>query len=80
MGISAQQHRICIGLYCCYKLVSGGFVRNSGECDGLSRQLFYVLGMIFYFYLLIQMLFLVINTNKSKAVADIDYHSNINTP
>ncbi len=49
MGISAQQHRICTGLYCCYKLVSSGCVRDGGKCHGLSRQLFYVLGLIFIF-------------------------------
>ncbi len=80
MGISAQQHRICTGLYCCYKLVSRGCVRNTGKCHGLSRQLFYILGVIFYFYLLIQMLFLVIDTNSNIVVPNfIDYRSNTNT-
>ncbi len=80
MGISAQQHRICTGLYCCYKLVCRGRVRNTSECYGLSCQLFYILGLIFYFYLLIQTLFLVIDTNKNIVVPNIDYCSNKNAP
>ena len=80
MGISVQQHRICTGLFCCYKLVRRGCVRNTSECHGLSRQLFYVLGVILYFYLLIQMLFLVIDTNRDVVVPSIDYRLNTITP
>ena len=80
MGVSAQQHRICTGLYCCYKLVSNGFVRSNSKCHGLSRQLFYVLGIIFYSYLLTQMLFLYSDIKKNVATSNIDYHLNTNIP
>ena len=80
MGISAQQHRICVGLFCCYSLVSRSRVRDTGECHGMSRQLFYVLGVILYFYLLIQMLFLVIDTNIDVVVPSLDYRLNTITP
>ncbi len=80
MGVSAQQHRICTGLFCCYKLVCSGFVRNVNDGRGLSRQWFYVLGTIFYFYLLTQMLFLFIDSKRDLLVPSVDYRLNTFTP
>ncbi len=80
MGISAQQHRICIGLFCRYSPVGHSCVRDTSECHGLSRQLFYTFGVMFYFYLLIQMLFFIIDINNDVVVPSIDYRLNTNTP
>ena len=67
MGISAQQHRVCVGLFCSYKLVSKGKVMCSASlCDGLSRQVFYTLGVICYTYLLIFLMFLTCDFPKEE--------------
>ena len=55
MGISVQQHRLCIGLY---NNIVTRQSSISGECHGVSRQLFYTVGCVIYFYILLLMLLL----------------------
>ena len=62
MGISVQQHRLCIGLY------NNLVIRQSsvsGDCHGVSRQLFYTVGCVVYLYILLMILLLGIDT-KTK--------------
>ena len=71
MGISVQQHRVCIGLY------NNLVVRQtsvSGVCHGVSRHLFYSMGLIYYVYVLLMLLLLCGNTKMT--FQNVDYSHN----
>ena len=67
MGISAHQHRICVGLHN-YLVVRQNSV--SSGCHGVSRQMFYTVGSIYYFYVLLLMLLFCVDTESKLAYID----------
>ena len=80
MGISAEQHRICIGLFHCCTLVSNQAVCSKSGCHGLSRQLFSFVVSVLYLYILLHMLLLILDINNENTVIGIVYYTPMNTP
>ena len=65
MGISAQQHRVCTGLF--YRHLFSKSFRN--VCPGvLSRHVFMVCLGIFYFYILTYMMFIIVDVGNGLEI------------
>ena len=74
MGISAQQHRVCIGLFCSYVRTSKScFISDSVWSCLLSRQTLGVCIGIFYFYILTFMMFMQVDCAASPHPTSINH-------
>ena len=71
MGISAQQHRVCTGLFCRYVYVGTNRLNNSDHFYDillsclLSRHVSYGCAVMTYLYILTYMMFMIIDTDDS---------------
>lgn len=65
MGISAQQHRVCTGLFCRYIVKIGRCVTSDSNLSNfLSRQVFGAFMGVLYFYILTFLIFLHIDSTN----------------